>query len=521
MAATVQSELHVSTCVTSTVRKEPLGLAFIALVAILVTGLSLWKLEGARAGIETSDVEIGTTPATFLELPGSDGPLVVVAHGFAGSRQLMDAYSLTLAHAGYAVLAFDFEGHGRNPVPMSGDVTAIDGTTRLLVDETRRVIAAARSRYGAKRGLSLLGHSMATDVLVRAALAEAKEGRAVDAIVGLSMFSQAVTPRVPERLLVINGEWEGRLRESALEQLHEMRPNAREGETVRENGVLRRVVVAPHVEHVGILYSASALGEARDWLDLAFDRDSQGPVVQIGLWILALLFGIVLLFRPLVALLPSLTTALTAAGPAPCSTRRFLLAILVPGLLVPAVATIPPIDFLPVLVADYLMVHLALYGALQLAILQPWKSLRLSVSPWPVMALVIWGIAVFGVALDRYAASFLPNAERLVIILVLCLGTIIFMIADSIVSGAGQGRIWRRLSARVAFIGSLAVAAAIDPERLLFLLLIVPVLLLFFCVHGLMGRWVAQRQGPWSAGLGLGLCLAWALGVSFPLFDAA
>ena len=60
----------------------------------------------------------------------------------------------------------------------------------------------------------------------------------------------------------------------------------------------------------------------------------------------------------------------------------------------------------------------------------------------------------------------------------------------------------------------------IDPERLMFLFIILPVLVLFFLVHGLMGRWIAQRCGPVSAGVGLGLCLAWALGVSFPLFSA-
>lgn len=36
----------------------------------------------------------------------------------------------------------------------------------------------------------------------------------------------------------------------------------------------------------------------------------------------------------------------------------------------------------------------------------------------------------------------------------------------------------------------------------------------------MMGRWVAPRFGALSAGLGLGLVLAWSLGVSFPLFDA-
>ena len=46
----------------------------------------------------------------------------------------MQSFALTLAQAGYIVVSFDFMGHGRNPVPMSGDVTSIDGTTTLLMD---------------------------------------------------------------------------------------------------------------------------------------------------------------------------------------------------------------------------------------------------------------------------------------------------------------------------------------------------------------------------------------------------
>jgi alpha-beta hydrolase superfamily lysophospholipase len=97
-----------------------------------------------------------------MQEPGADGPLVVIAHGFAGSRQLMAAWQLTLAQAGYVTASFDFEGHGRNPVPMSGDVTSLDGTTQLLMDEIGRVTdtvleetgaAAARGVVGAFHGL--------------------------------------------------------------------------------------------------------------------------------------------------------------------------------------------------------------------------------------------------------------------------------------------------------------------------------------------------------------------------------
>ncbi|MBC7281414.1 alpha/beta fold hydrolase [Hoeflea sp.] len=489
------------------------GLGLLALVAI---GLSLFSLERGRSGLEIMQMTVGTTPVTLTQTDGDSGPLVVIAHGFAGSRQLMQAYSLTLAQAGYTVLAFDFEGHGRNPVPMSGDVTAIDGTTRLLVEETRRVIAYGRGLPAASGGIALLGHSMATDILVRAAIAEEREGAPVDSVVAISMFSEAVTAQEPRRLLAISGEWEGRLRQAALSAVRLIEPDAREGQTVETNGVVRRAAVAPHVEHVGVLYSATALREARDWLDHTFGRQSEAAIVQPGLWILLLMGGIVLLLRPLVGVLPTKT----ASEPAPVSAGRFWAAAAVPALLVPPVATTLYVPFLPVLVADYLMIHLALYGLMQLLILRggKWNGSRFSLAA--VLVLGVWGIVVFGTAMDRYAASFMPNAERLTIIAVLAIGTVPFMISDSTVSGAGCGTWWRRTAARAAILMSLGGAALLDPEQLMFVFIILPVLLLFFFVHGLMGRWVAQRSGPLSAGVGLGLCLAWALGVSFPLFSA-
>ena len=485
------------------------------LFALIAIASSIYHLEDARRGVETIVVSIGKTPATLYELPDTDGPMVVVAHGFAGSRQLMQAYSLTLADAGYRVLAFDFEGHGRNPVPMSGDVTSIDGTTRLLVEETRRVIAKARELDEQQAGIALLGHSMATDVLIRAALAEAEAGSPVDTLVAISMFSEAITDTEPPSLLVINGQWESRLREPALAQLKLVDSDAQEGETAVKDNVVRRVVAAPHVEHVSVLYSTYALRETLTWMNGVYDRTSETKVAAIGGWILLLLAGIVLLFRPLVSCLPK-AYAVQATIPV----RTYLLAVFVPMVITPLLALLPDFGFLPVLVADYLMLHLALFGLLQLLIVRP--NLKSGVLPALAGAILLslWGIAVFGFALDRYAASFLPIAGRLAIIGVLSLGTVLFMLSDAVITQSGSGSLWRRLLARCALIVSLMAAAFIAPDRLIFLLLILPVLVLFYVVHGLMGRWTAQRCGPWAAGIGLGVCLAWALGVSFPLFHA-
>ena len=226
-----------------------------------------------------------------------------------------------------------------------------------------------------------------------------------------------------------------------------------------------------------------------------------------------LLGGIVALLHPLSRLLPRRPQPAIAI-PA----RRFWMALLLPAFLVPLVGTAVYVPFMPVLVADYLMAHLAVYGGLQLILV--WRIAGRALSIPAILLLAIWGIAVFGFAMDRYAASFVPNAERLTIIAILCIGTIPFMVADSVLTGAGSGRWWQRIAARTALLLSLAGAALLDPERLMFLFIILPVLLLFLLMHGLMGRWIGQRSGPVSAGIGLGLCLAWSLGVTFPLFSA-
>jgi pimeloyl-ACP methyl ester carboxylesterase len=275
-------------------------------LAVLALVAGIFLLERPRSGLEVSHLRAGQTPITVMQEPGADGPLVVIAHGFAGSRQLMAAWQLTLAQAGYVTASFDFEGHGRNPVPMSGDVTALDGTTQLLMAEIGRVTDAVLEETGAQPRVALLGHSMASDLVVRQGI----EDNRVEAIVGISLFSQAVTEDTPQNLLIINGAFEGMLREAALEAMAPL--GAGEGVTVGApgDGFARRAVASPFVEHVGVLYAPSGLREARAWLDRSFGRPvTEGPVAAIGPAILLTLFGVVLLARVLSRSLPE--------GPAP------------------------------------------------------------------------------------------------------------------------------------------------------------------------------------------------------------
>jgi dienelactone hydrolase len=486
----------------------------VALVGLLCCAFGIWHLERARSGLTITPLMVGDTPATVYQRTGAArAPAVVIAHGFAGSMQIMEAYALTLAQAGYVAVAFDFEGHGRNPTPMSGDVTRVEGTTQYLKRETGRVIDAALALPGVDGRVALLGHSMASDILVRRAIEDPR----VAATVTVSMFSEAVTRTEPRDLLMISGGWESFLRSNALHNAQLIDPSAKEDETIGDpaGAGARRAAVAPGADHVSVLYSSTALQEARNWLDAVFGRSSAGPVAATGPWIILLLVGLVLLAWPLAALLPRIEAP--AYG---LPAGAFFLAVLAPAALTPLLLRLFDTRFLPVLVADYLAFHLLVYGALSLGVLA-WCGVRLGRVAWlPAAALAAYGIFVFGGALDRYVASFMPNAARLPIIAVIAFGATTYMLADSLATDGGRARKWRVLVARGAFLASLGMAVALDFSRLFFLLLIIPLIVVFFVVFGLMGGWVGRRtMSPAAVGVGLGVILAWTLGVSFPLFS--
>jgi hypothetical protein len=291
---------------------------------------------------------------------------------------------------------------------------------------------------------------------------------------------------------------------------------AEEGETVGTpgEGFARRAVAVPFVEHVGVLFAPAGIDAAIDWLGRSLGVDPRADAVSLGPWIVLALFGAVLLVRPLAQLMPE--------GPAPWHPGRgaFWVLALVPAVATPLVLSLFETRFLPVLVADYLALHLALYGVLVLAGAAWAGGLPARRGLVAALILAAYGILVFGGIMDRYVGSFFPHAGRVPVILAILPGAILAMLGDAVLLEATRAALWRRAVARGAFLGSLGIAVALDFERLFFLIIILPVILLFYLSYGIMGRFVGRRTGSVVAmGLGLGIILGWALGVTFPMFD--
>jgi len=494
-------------------------------LAVVAIGVALARLQDTRRGTTTEAMMADGTPMTvFRPVQGrAAAPVVVIAHGFAGSQQLMQPFAVTLARAGYIAVTFDFAGHGANPMPLSGSIAREDGATRRLVDETARVADRAISLGDGR--LALLGHSMATDIIVRVAQSRAD----VAATVAVSMFSPAVTATSPRNLLVIAGEWEGGLRREALRAvgLVSAPAPAEAGVTYGDvaAGTARRAAVSPRAEHVGVLYNEASLREALAWLDASLSRPAAAnpDLDGRGVWILLLLLGVVVLAWPLSALLPRAASPPVGAGP---GWRRIALPLILPALLTPIVLRFVPTNFLPVIVGDYLAVHFAAYGvltALCIAFAQrghtsPRSTVSRGALATGTLALMLFGLVALAWPIHSYVTAFVPAGHRLPLFAATLVGTLFYFLADEWLTRGARAARGAYLASKLAFLVSLGLAVALDFQRLFFLLIIVPVIVLFFLVYGLFSAWAFRRSGhPFMAGTANAFAFAWAIAATFPL----
>ncbi len=516
----------------------PLSIAVVlAIVSLAAALVMLWRAE---AGVETERGWVGPTPVTVYR-PGpelragfSDPwevkrlgglPVVVISHGFAGSQQLMEPFAFTLARNGFLAVTFDYYGHGRNLEPLAGDVTDVEGATQFLLDQTAAVADFARALPAAGKGFAMLGHSMASDIIVRYAEADPR----VDATVAISLFSPAVTETSPENFLIVVGGLEGFLKKEALRAVALVTDDPEVGTTYGrfEDGSARRAVFSPGVEHVGVLYSETTLKETVEWLNRSFARQWIGLTGRVdgrGPAILLLFAGLVLLAWPLSKGLPRVSEAARGLNP---RWRALLPAALVPAVATPLLLVAFPADFLGILVGGYLAVHFALYGLITAGfcfwIRRRGGSDAPALPHRPVAAVLAAAVATLyaagavGLAMDHYVTSFAVTVPRLPLLALMLGGTLVYFLADEWLTRGPDVPRGAHLLTRVCFLLSLGLAVALSFEDLFFLLIIAVVIIPYFLVYGLIGGWVYRATGePMISALPSAVAFGWALAVVFP-----
>jgi dienelactone hydrolase len=479
----------------------------IALLAVAAIVVAWWQVLAATGGLDVTTVEQDGVPMDLLVPDGATGaPGVVVAHGFAGSRQLMRATALALAEAGVVVAVPDLSGHGANRRPLPTD----DDGAQLTRDVLSAVAVLEDSAEVADGPVGLLGHSMGSGAVLQAAIDAPTR---IAAVVAVSPTDAPVTPERPGDLLLLAGELEPRFVANATSLLERAGgPSGPEGD-----GPRRELVVIDGVEHVSILFAAEMHGRAAAFLatgagDAGTAVDAAvGGVGPLGWWALNLL-AVLVLWRAVVPLLVDRGTGARAGA-------RSLLGAALGAVAATTVLAVlgAAVDLSGIggmLVAPVLAGWFALAGAVWL-----WVGVR---PPRAGARDVVWALLLVGVLALAIAAlggrawlPVVPTGLRAVLFpafVVLVLPWALALATTLQGHRGGRAALWWLLVLLVVTVG-LGVAATVVPALgfLVLLLPLVPVLLTVAAV-----LW-APLQRPWAGGIATSVLLGWMLSVLFPL----
>jgi dienelactone hydrolase len=280
-------------------------------VAAVLLAASLLAIHRGAGSVAHSPVTLpGGIPAVVYEPgpprdvhreaePGRRYPVVVLAHGFSGSKGVMGVLARRLARAGYAVITFDFRGHAFNPAPF-GYGWPLEG----LYEDLDQVVryASTRPQFDVER-LVLAGHSMGGS----AVLGYASRFPGAAAVVGISggVVPDGPYPLPSTLLLWASGDPQ-RTREklrsigARLADLERLVLERTYGDPRRGTAV--KISEVDRNDHLTILYSEEAARRILAWLsdtvqpppDAPVDPASDGRLAWVGLGLVCafvLLFG--------------------------------------------------------------------------------------------------------------------------------------------------------------------------------------------------------------------------------------
>jgi len=446
----------------------------------------------------------------FMAPQGSNKvPGVLIAHGFAGSKQLMLGYGHTFAQAGYATLLWDFSGHGGNPAPLN--LTSLQPDLEVAYETLKEQPEVDQERLG------ILGHSMGSSAVMMASI---EQPNRFAATIAVSPTRADVTPDRPANLQLQAGSGEGRFVESARSLLQ-----VAGGENLNLlEGKGRSLIIVPNVEHITILFSDISHQKALQWLNQTFNQNNKSTYVdrRMGWYGLHLLGGLM----AIAALVPIVAPRSNPLQAPPTSWLSW------GGLLVTPVAATSGI----VLVSQRLELEnlggLKVGGALGIWFLlaglawlgiqlqTPSKARRLG----KLLSLKTLGLGLLVFILLWFAFGAMAQVvwlqwwlilARFKLWPILSLACLPWFLASSLAQqrlSRGKRVLWW-LGENVVLIGGLILTIHFLPQ-LGFIFLLLPI---FPIIFGILSFVAAQVKDVWSYAIGSTLFFGWTLAAAFPL----
>ena len=484
------------------------------MLCFVLVFISLTQLRQSEIGLETYRENIHGSPIIITKPIELEGDLVFIAHGYAGSSSFMRSIAVSLAHAGYTTIRYDFKGHGRHSVPYSGNITTSSGATQIFLEQTNQVINYYLEKRPSSKGL-IIGHSMASDIIFRAA----SMNSSILSSIGISNYTDVINKNQPSNVLILNGQWEPHLRKKALSILEVMGIEEPKENTLYgffKDGTARKAISIPNIDHVGILYSTLTQRALINWLDNIKNSPHTIKTNHIGLWTTTLLSSLFIGFCIISRLIPEKISHKFDIKLVKCLSVNLLA-----GVLTPTILNFHSLIFVPFPAHNYLINHLFLYSIIT-CVFFPKNIVRLLTKSFNFticVGLFIFYALIFGGVLDGYVSSFYPTSSRVPLFVLLFIGCIPMTLAIQIFHGARQHSFLMGNFTKASLIISLVFAIVLNSPDLIILAYGILLLILFFLVFGFLSNFLNKHhENVFSIGVANGITLAWTLASALPLY---
>jgi dienelactone hydrolase len=473
----------------------------ILIIALFLIAASWWQVAAAPHGLTVRRLNRDGVPMLYLAPAGAhEVPGILVAHGFAGSRQLMLGYGYTLAHAGYAALLWDFAGHGANPQPLARDglQADLDAAYTLLIEQPE--VDPGR--------LALLGHSMGSGAVLTAGISTPDRYAATIAV---SPTSADVTSDAPRNLLLQAGDREGRFVANAAKLLTQAGGPSEDF----SGGKARRLIVIPNAEHISILFRNQSHRAVLDWLASTFGEARAAAYVDRRIiWYGVSLLGWLL---AMVALAPVLRPTFPEHARGRWGLPWVALpssALIASGLLALINTGAPLAGLGGLAVGGAVGLWFLVAGLVWLPAIHSLQRPSLADLAWGGGLFVVLALA-FGVMAHFVWLPWWLNLPRLIRWPLLALACLPWFLAAGMAqrgAGAGTRTLWW-LAQSIAVVGGLSLALVLVPS-LGFLSILLPLMPLLLGILAVAG---AATGRAWAYGLGGALFIGWIIAAVFPL----
>jgi pimeloyl-ACP methyl ester carboxylesterase len=480
------------------------------MLGFLMMAISIWQIAATQSGLDVINLHTTNPPVTMITpsnaVPASR-PTILIAHGFAGSEVLMRGFALTLAHAGYTTVSWDFEGHGANPNPLVQSSESND----LLQNAQAALAEAETTGLIDTQLVAILGHSMGSGVALSYGITHPD----TYATIAISPVSQSVSPTLPHNLLLMAGSLEPQFVSSA-ERLFAMAGGQSNDLAA---GSAHKLVIIPNVEHISILFSPTAHSTSRSWLDATFgpQPEASNYTDRRILWFGLGIIGSIFLSKATLSTFPATIREKVLIAPQWLRIIALLGGSLIATIFLWLVSLggVKLSQLLGLLVGGYMLIWYGVAGVISLLILRPHlsrPSTRELFKGLIAFAALWLGVGLLG---NFVWLPWLLIPSRLWLWIP---GTIIllpwfFSVGEAARQANRIGQIGWWLIQVMAVVGGLYLALRINPE-LGFLFIILPLVPVIIGLHMLA---ISPKHGTWAFAMSGAMFTAWLLLAVFPL----